>query len=156
MVYSHIGRLPQWKGYSKNLDAAIHWLSTAPFSDMPQGKYVIDGERVFALIQEKRTVPREQAKWESHREYMDLQLLLEGEELIGFQETSGLQPAGAWKVENDIGFYLDNGLGFFVPMKPGNFVLCFPEDAHMPLVSERKPGELRKLVIKLMLNRRQV
>lgn len=148
MVYSHIGRLTQWKGYSKNLDTAIGWLLSVPFREMTAGKYTIDGEQVFALVQEKRTAPRGQLKWEAHREYIDLQLLLEGKESIGFQEAAGLRPAGDWETENDIGFYLDNGLGFFVPMKPRDFVLCFPEDAHMPLVAEKEPEELRKLVIK--------
>lgn len=137
-----------YRGISASLDLALDYLQKADLTGMAAGKYEICGEKVFVLIQEPDTRPRECARWESHRNYIDIQYLIEGAETIGFQQAAAMRTEEPYSAEKDIAFYRDNGKGFFVPLAPESFVICFPQDAHMPLVGAGEPCRIRKAVVK--------
>lgn len=137
------------RGISGSLDLALDYLQRADFTGMAAGKYEICGARVFVLIQEPDTRPRETARWEAHRNYIDIQYLIEGAETIGFQQTAAMQTEEPYNPEKDIAFYRDNQKGFFVPLVPDSFVICFPQDSHMPLVCSGTPRRIRKAVVKV-------
>ena len=48
------------------------------------GKIPIQGDQVFALVQDNTTKPRAQGTWEAHRKYIDVQFLTAGVEEIGY------------------------------------------------------------------------
>ena len=73
MIYDHKENLLQYKGLSKNLDCAIEYLLHSDFAEMSAGKYPVQGDDVFALVQTPETVERKSASWESHQHYMDIQ-----------------------------------------------------------------------------------
>lgn len=144
-----------YRGISGLLDLALDYLRKTDFTGMASGKYEICGERVFVLIQEPDTRPREKARWESHRNYIDIQYIIEGAESIGFQQTAAMRPEEPYSPEKDITFYRDNQKGFFVPLMPESFVICFPQDSHMPLVCSGTPRRIRKAVVKVAVERLQ-
>ncbi len=151
MIYDTKENLQQYKGISKNLDCAIDYLMQTDFSEMTAGKYPVDGDRVFALVQTPTTYPREQARWESHKNYIDIQYMLVGEENIGLQKTDSLTESEPYSAGKDIEFYAENGKGFFPQLVPDSFVICFPTDAHMPLVCAEKSSSIKKAVIKVRM-----
>jgi len=136
-------------GINKYLDCAINYLMHTDFTKMDAGKYPVDGDQVFALVQAPKTYFRKQGKWESHKDYIDIQYMLVGEESIGFQKTDILAEIGPYRMENDITFYSENGKGFFPQLIPDSFVICFPSDAHMPLVCMENPQHIKKVVMKV-------
>lgn len=138
-----------YRGISGSLDLALDYLQNADFTGMAAGKYEICGAKVFVLIQEPDTRPREAARWEAHRNYIDIQYLIEGAEAVGFQQTAAMQTEEPYSAEKDIAFYRDNQEGFFVPLVPDSFVICFPQDSHMPLVCSGTPRKIRKAVVKV-------
>lgn len=135
------------------MDRAVTYLLETDFFNMDAGKYPIDGENVFAMIKMPETKSQGQACWESHRKYVDIQYLLKGSEIIGFQNTGGLTERVPYNKENDIAFYHDNGKGFFPLLVPDSFVICFPWDAHMPLICAGHPQKIKKVVIKVLAER---
>lgn len=149
MIYDIKENLALYQGLSKSFDCAVTALLKTDFSKLEAGKYPIDGDNVFALVQTPTTRAKEQARWESHAHYIDIQFLLSGEEIIGIQKTDRLAVADPYREENDIAFYEENGDGFFPVLTPGSFVVCFPSDAHMPLISPNKPMPIKKVVIKV-------
>lgn len=148
MIYDTKDHLLQYKGISRNLDTAIDYLLQNDISGLTPGKYPINGDAVFLMIQDVKPLLRESAKWESHRKYVDIQYLIQGKESIGFQKTDSLKAKKAYSETNDIAFYEDNGNGFFVDLKKESFVVCFPTDAHMPLVGNANTA-IKKAVIKV-------
>lgn len=149
MIYDISEHLELYKGISANIACAIEYLSKTDFSKLEAGKYPVDGDRVFALVQDPTTYSKEQAKWESHNTYIDIQFMLDGEEIIGSQKTEFLKISEPFREGNDIAFYEDNGEGFFPILKPGSFVVCFPTDAHMPLICPNQPRKIKKVVMKV-------
>lgn len=84
---------------------------------------------------------------EAHRNYLDIQYVVAGEETVGWAPLSTLTPDGAFNVQGDIGFY--KGDVTFTRIPAGICYVVFPEDAHMPTVSLDGPHDVTKLVIKL-------
>jgi len=149
MIYDTKENLSQYKGISKNLDCAIEYLLHTDFTNMSAGKYPVQGDDVFALVQMPDTRERANALWESHQNYIDIQYLLCGAEKIGFQNTGLLTVAQPYDAQKDIAFYSDKGEGFFPVLEPNSFVVCFPTDAHMPLVYTVHPQQIKKVVVKV-------
>lgn len=149
IIYDTKENLSQYEGINRNLDCAIQYLLHTDFTEMNAGKYPVQGDDVFALVQTPDTRERTDALWESHEKYIDIQYLLCGAEKIGFQSTGKLTASQPYDAQKDIAFYQDNGQGFFVALEPDTFVVCFPQDAHMPLVCTEKSQQVKKVILKV-------
>lgn len=149
MIYDTKENLQQYKGISRNLDRAIDYLMQTDLTNMEAGKYTVDGERVFAMVQEPDSRPRTQARWEAHKHYIDIQYVIQGTERIGFQKIDALTVSEIYSEEMDIVFYGENGKGLFPELVPDSFAIFFPTDAHMPLVCAAEPAHVKKVVVKV-------
>ena len=89
--------------------------------------------------------------WEAHRQYVDLQYVVSGEESIGFVHLSRTIP-GEYEAAKDF-LPLQAAADFQIKLVPGDFVVLFPHDAHMPGMSfdPAKPSQVRKIVIKIRI-----
>ncbi len=149
MIYDVKENLLQYKGISKNLDCAIDYLLNTDFTGMEPGKYPVDGDRIFAMVQEPDSRPRSQARWEAHQRYIDIQYIIQGAENIGFQKIDLLTVSQPYSKENDIVFFAENGKGIFPELVPDSFAIFFPTDAHMPSVCTEEPAHVKKVVVKV-------
>ena len=113
---------------------------------IPVGRYELDGDNMYVLVQEYNTKLREEAKWEAHRRYIDLQYVVRGAEGMGYANIHHLQQ-GEYDAAKD--FLPLFGEGDLVKLKSGYFVLLFPEDAHMPSLAIENPKPVKKVVIKI-------
>lgn len=93
------------------------------------GKYEIDGDKIFAMISSYET--RQQGEYEAHREYVDIQLLLVGEENVYVGSSLG--------AEQTVEYTPDCEMFRFVPetanciqLHVGNFAVFMPNELHMP------------------------
>jgi biofilm protein TabA len=134
------------------LRIGIEYLRNNDLDKLSAGKYEIDGEDIYLLIQETDTALRSERKLESHVKYIDIQYLVKGEEIIGFIRKS----------ENDI--YLENELSnpakdFAIYkeregetellLKQGMFAVFFPNDLHRPRCSRTNGSPIKKAVVKV-------
>ncbi|MFZ2301516.1 MAG: YhcH/YjgK/YiaL family protein [Gallionella sp.] len=110
------------------------------------GRYPIVGERLFVIVENVLGRTREAAKLECHRKYIDIQLVLEGVDEMGWKALADcVQPVGDYSEEKDICFFHD-APATWIATPPGAFCIFFPEDAHAPLVSG---GQIRKAIFKI-------
>src|SRR5262245_49167940 len=71
----------------------------------PDGKYELDGQNVFAIVQRYQTRPKEKCAWEAHRKYADVQFVLSGAERMGWAPISGLTVRDPYNAEKDVAFF---------------------------------------------------
>ena len=130
--------------------AAFDFLKTAA-PEMEDKKYLIQGGDLFAGVNSYQTKPRDAAKLETHQKYVDIQVLLSGEEIIEVFEKQGLTVSAPYNPEKDAEFYqVPAEPCATITLKPGQFAVFFPEDAHMPSVMTRSsPKPVKKVVIKV-------
>ena len=118
---------------------------------LADGKYELDGEKLFALIQRYDTKPVEDRLAEAHRKYSDLQVVMSGEENIGWAPRPTLkQETEEFSKGGDIGFY-SGGIQIWVTLKPGDFALFYPEDAHLPCAQVHGADTVCKIVFKILM-----
>lgn len=127
---------------------AFAFLTDPKLSSLDVGTYEIDGKDVYAMIQEYNSKNEEDAQYESHKVYTDLQFLISGEERIGLTELSTTTVKTPYDETKDIAFYTADG-GKTLQAKPGTFFLFFPDDAHRPGMKVTENAPVRKLVIKI-------
>lgn len=103
----------------------------------------------FALEQVYVPRLRSDAFFESHRNYIDVQVIVEGEELMEVQEIARLKVSEPYLPERDLIKYADNAEASVLRMRVGDVAIFFPEDGHMPSLRWRGPGLARKTVVKV-------
>jgi len=147
MILDKLSNADLYRGIHPRIAAAFHWLKNTDLATLPLGKTVIDGEHRFALAQEY--TPKEPAllKYEAHRRYWDVQVVVSGSERMGWAHLSQMTVSEPHDYERDVAFY--RGTGQFVLVPAGYFTIFSPQDVHMPGVAAEPLGLVRKVVVKV-------
>jgi len=125
---------------------AFAFLRSPDLDMLAPGRHAIQGEQLFAIVEACPGRTRVEAKLECHRRYIDIQLVLEGVDEMGWKPVAAcVDPATDYDAARDIRFFNDAPTSWLAT-PPGAFCLFFPDDAHAPLVST---GFIRKVVVKI-------
>jgi YhcH/YjgK/YiaL family protein len=138
-----------YRGLSPRIDLAFDYLRETDLEGAAVGTAEIAGTQVYAIVQEYDTLSPTQGTWEAHRRYIDLQCVIAGSERIGYAPVSRLTP-GDYDPTRDV--LPLAGAGDFLTLRPGDFMLLFPQDAHMPRIAAGSPAPVRKIVIKIAVD----
>lgn len=103
----------------------------------------------FALEQAYLPKVRAEGFFESHRKFIDVQVVVAGEELMEVEDISRLSVATSYDPERDLIKYTDMTAASVLRMRSGDVAVFFPEDGHMPSLQWRGPGLVRKTVVKV-------
>ncbi len=128
-------------------DKAFAFLKNNDLNKIAKGKYPIDGENVFASITEDPTKDFDKTNWESHRKYIDVQYVINGEEQIGVYPVSKAIVTKEYDEKKDVANYSADGKLYLA--KPGIFFIFFPSDAHRPNITPGGNKIDKKIVIKV-------
>jgi len=138
-----------YRGLSPRIAQAFDYLRDTDFQSAASGTFEITGRYVYAIVQDYATLVRAQGMWEAHRGHIDLQYVVSGTEQIGYAHMGRLTP-GRYDDARDL--LQLTGAGDFLTCGPGDFMLLFPEDAHMPRIAVAAPGMVRKVVVKIAVS----
>jgi len=127
-------------------DEAFTFLEKTDLTAIRPGKYLIDGDDVFATVTEGTPRRIDTTKWESHRNYQDIHYVIRGKEQIGITNISSVTVANEYNPARDLIFY--TGKGKYYTAEPGTFFIFFPQDAHRPNLQLDKYTD-KKIVIKV-------
>jgi len=147
MITDTIRNAADYKGISAGIRKALEYLETTDFSTMAPGRYAIDGDRIYAMVQEYETKPREDSRWEAHRRYTDVQYVVSGIERMGYAPLDSLTVTAPYAEDKDV-LRLD-GEGSFLTVPARTFAVFFPQDAHLPGLANDAPVRVRKVVVKV-------
>ena len=128
---------------------AFDYLHHTDLFGLSVGRYEIDGENLYAMVQEYTSKPGELGVWEAHRLYMDLQVIIQGAEKIGYANIDRL---GQGEYDPAKDFLPLFGEGDFLTLQTGHFALLLPQDAHMPGIAIDSPAAVKKIVIKIRID----
>ena len=111
------------------------------------GKYAIDGDDAFFMIQEYDTKDPTAARYETHKNYIDVQIILSGEEEIRFETLDKLSVQTDYNPEKDIAFWNMTDEYDSVRLIGGELSIIYPDEPHAPSLSTQNG---RSHVIKLI------
>ena len=138
--------------YNKNKvvwDKVFKYLKETNLEELKPGKYEIDGDLAFVTIAEGPTKSIENAKWEAHKKYLDIQYVISGKEKIGLAKESNAKITLSYSEEKDFSNYEAEGTNY--EANPSVFFLFFPSDAHRPGIKVEGVENDKKAVFKIKL-----
>ncbi len=148
MIIDHLDKAPIYHNLGPRLATALAYLPRCDFNSMEDGRYDIDGDNIFALVQRYETRNQTaESRWEVHRRYIDVQYVVAGAEKMGYAHAASLIPATSYDSARDIQFL--HGTGDFYSLSKGFFTIFFPADAHLPGLSNGEPENVIKVVVKV-------
>lgn len=144
MIYDRIENLAAY-GFDKTVTDFISNLT----SDTECKKYILN-DNIYVNVEEYTT--KESGYFEAHRKYLDIQLLLEGEEIIEYTPLYGLKTKDKYDEGRDIEFFFD-GNNTITPVKLENglFAVFYPQDAHKPQLKFQNCRKVKKAVVKIKI-----
>ena len=150
MIIDKLTNSHLYSGLGNRINKAFDYLNNTDFSKTELGKYEIDEDNIFALVNEYNTKDEIEGKLEAHKKYIDVQFVAEGEELMGYTPLGEQEILEPYKEENDIVFFRGDKL--FIKVAKGMFAIFFPEDVHMPGIQSGGKSFVKKLVIKVRVD----
>lgn len=142
MIYDKIVNIDL---YSIDKDAAAFIKALTP--DIECKKHVIN-DNVYANVQEYNT--KEIGYFEAHKNYIDIQILLKGEEIIEYTSVENLKVKDEYDPQKDIAFYFDtNNTVMPIKLEKGLFTVLYPHEAHKPQMIYNELQNVKKVVVKI-------
>ena len=146
MIIDSFLSLERYFSMHPKFEKVFQFLRQQDLDSLEEGRYEIEGNEVYATLTDKLGKKVEDAMLEVHDSYIDIQILLRGQETMGYLDRRFckeiLKPYDEVK---DIAFYKEMPEVFFT-LEPGNMVIFFPYDAHAPMIGEEA---IRKIVVKV-------
>lgn len=133
---------------SPGIRAGLRWLRELDPA-LPDGRYSIDGEEVFALVSSYDTGPSTEKRFESHRAHLDVQYVAGGSERVLHAPTRFLTPAEPYDEALDLVFYEEPPFASSLLLRPGDFAVFHPGDAHKPGCMAGGRHRVKKVVVKV-------
>ena len=139
--------------YHKNpghWDQAFHFLKSANLKELPLGIQELEGKHLFVNVQEYYGKAKSEALFESHKKYIDIQYVIEGEEIIGLSSIDKAKVKEQYNEDKDIAFY-DSDERKYLKATPEKFFLFFPDDIHQPSITAGDSIQIKKIVVKILI-----
>lgn len=152
MIVTSIENCSRYASLHPQLDKAFSWIRSTDLDSVPTGRLELDGSTLYCMVSDYISKAPEQAGWESHRKYIDIQIVRAGKECIDTADLLTLKEKAAYDEGRDF-LELEGEAQQSVLLNAGQLVVLFPEDAHRPGIhSDRKNASpVSKIVIKVLL-----
>lgn len=151
MVFDNMQNCKRYFGLHKNFEKAFAFVEKAVSEKLECGRYEIEGEELFAVIQEYMTKDESAGKLEAHRKHIDIQYIMSGKEIM---QTTLVSPkiAEKYDTERDVEFYESAKNTSYTLVRSGEYAIFFPSDIHNPgLKYEDASESVKKIVLKIKI-----
>ena len=152
MIISQLKHLDKYRSLSSNIGQAIDYLKTDEWRTLADGRYEPGGESFYISVGRYQTKTAEPLTYEAHKRYLDIQIVLSGEEGMAYVEHEGLVNLIPYDQQRDISMWSSpKGCPVMVTLLEGRVAILFPEDAHAPGLSlGSEPCWMHKVVVKVL------
>lgn len=148
MILDTLANAQRYFALGSRIETALKYLQTTDCTQLPVGKIPLQGEEIYALVQDNTTKLRADGVWEAHRRYIDVQFVAAGVEEMGYANIETLTVKQPYDDQKD--YALFHGSGSYVRVPAGSFTIFFPQDGHIPgSAINEQPAAVRKVVIKV-------
>lgn len=125
---------------------AVDFLLHTDLDSLPLGKIVLVPDQLFVNVNQTSPKSVDEAKLETHKAFIDIQVPLSGPETMGYTAADQLSEA-PYDESSDISFYSGKALDYFT-VRPGQFAIFFPSDGHAPGIT---PMGVKKIIVKVRI-----
>ena len=150
MIYAKNADALAYRGIHPNLDLALEHITPEFLAALRDNQRVeLKGDLVYCTRFTYETIPQEESFFEAHRRYLDIHIMLQGEERVDVNRPEELTLT---QVQEENDFYAYQGESWHsTVLRPGEFLVVFPEDAHRIKVQVGEAKTVSKAVFKVCI-----
>lgn len=149
MIYGNVKNKDEYSFLPQNLKKCFDYIQNNDLSNLQKGSYEIDGKDLFVNIVEYETTTEDNRFWEAHKNYLDLHFIINGEEIINVNFINNMEQKPF--VEQDDFLPLEGDKKTSVVLQKDDFLICYPNDAHMTAIQVEKPTNIKKAIFKVKI-----
>lgn len=159
MILDKIQNRSVYEPLHKNFAFAFDMIEGAVEDGLPVGKYEfrdtgkVSAKELWISVQESETKPRGEGKFEGHKNYIDIQYIVSGEEEMEVCEVSRAEATTEYNAEKDVQFFEAMDQTSRLTLRAGDYAIFFPDDIHKPGISpDGKACRVKKIVAKVKVD----
>ncbi len=149
MIADKITNIKNYPLFKKYGDLICSFIEKDKNENLKDGRYDLDGDRLFASVQTYESKDLSEGMIEAHELYCDLQYIVKGEEYIYYSSLEELDLIEDRRPGADIVFYNGKGVKSRTHLTEGMFGFYFPTDGHMPGIAVNETMSMKKIVFKI-------
>ena len=149
MIFGNINHEKTYAKLDKDLFNCLEYTKNNNLVKLEKGSYEIDGKNIFVNIVEYDTCEKEDRFWEAHKKYIDIHFMIKGREKIELNFIENLTKK-EYEEEGDF-LQLDGESNSYVELCEGDFLICYPEDAHMTSLKVDEKENIKKAIFKVII-----
>ncbi len=148
MILDALKNAALYKSVHPRFKKAFDFLLNTDLVALPLGKLELEGSDLFVNVVEIEGKSADEAKMETHKNYIDIQVPITASETMGWIAVNQLkQTTQEYNPEKDVAFFADKATNFLL-VQQGEFAVFFPEDAHQPGIAD---GTHKKVIVKVLV-----
>ena len=152
MILDTLKNFECYTSLHKNFKAGFDFIQKALKENLAPGRYEIDGDALYASVQEYKTHSAEGAKFEGHRKYIDLQFIASGKERMDMIDIEKAEVFADYDAAIEAGLFTAKETPASAIFKAGDFAVFFPQDLHSPgIQADGIPSKIKKIIVKIAI-----
>ena len=149
MIFGNTKNLKEYPFLEEQVKECFEYAAKHDLAQFEKGCHKIDGERLFVNIVEYTTTTPEERFWEAQKQYLDIHLMLNGEEQIDVNFIDNMDVKDY--VEKDDFVPMDGDKNSDVILRNNDFLICYPSDGHRTAVAVNGPAAIKKAIFKVRI-----
>lgn len=145
MIIDKLENFPKYINLNRRFKDVMSYIEDTELASLEDGRVIIDGDNLYLNIDTAKSRAIEEAKLESHKEMIDIQIPLTCNEIFGVLDIDKTKPT-KYDEANDISFYAEKPSSYYTVEK-GSFIIFFPYELHAPCISSTEC--IHKIVFKV-------
>ncbi|EDS78392.1 conserved hypothetical protein [Clostridium botulinum C str. Eklund] len=150
MIYGNLNNKDTFKYLPKAILKIFDYAIENNLENFQLGKHEIDSDKIFVNIVQYDTTTVEKRFWEAHKRYLDVHVMLKGNERININFIDRLNKLEYIEKEDFVA--LQGDFKSSVVLEKNDFLICYPEDAHMTALIAEKSENVKKAIFKIDLD----
>lgn len=150
MILDSIKNISKYENLNIDLNSIVEFINRVESENLENGRYELDGDKLFALVQSYETKDSDECRLESHKKYIDIQYVQEGTEVMYWSLVDELKVTEDLSQISDVIFYEDDKNATELVVNEKSFALFFTHDAHKPGVKFNTKSNVKKIVFKIL------
>ncbi len=149
MIFGNINHLEEFGFLENSVKKCFAYLKDHDLASYEKGTHEIDGGRLFVNVVEYTTTAAENRFWEAHKDYLDVHVMLKGQEQIDVNFIQNMELKEY--VKEDDFLPMEGEKNASVVLREGDFLVCYPSDGHRTAVQVEEPETIKKGIFKVVI-----
>ena len=148
MIIDSVKSFERYTTLHASFGKVLEFIKKNDLHSLAEGKHVIEENNIWCTVSSQTAKELQDAPLEVHDSFIDIHIVLEGNEIIGFRDRAKCMGMDVKYDETADIAYLNEKPEAYISYGDDNFVICFPQDCHAPLIGT---GTIKKAVFKVRL-----